>query len=50
MTSNEFEQAARIIETIFQAEEQISPFTVAEMFRVYARMLSCRESSEEGEE
>ncbi len=38
MTKNQCEQVARIIETVFQAEESVTPFTIAEMFRLLGRM------------
>lgn len=43
MTKNEYDQVARIIENIFQAEEKVSPFTVAEMFRLIGNLISIDE-------
>lgn len=43
MTSNEAEQSARIIEDIFENEDNISPTTAVRVFKLIGRLLSANE-------
>ncbi len=39
MTKNEAEQIARIINNVFEHEEQVDPRTISKMFQYMGRML-----------